>query len=230
MDVLSMAWRDMLFAHWPLDPATVRERLPEGLEVHSRDGRAWLGVVAHRMADVRPRFSPIGRSFVEVNLRTYVRSGDRTGVYFFSLDAGDRLAVAIARRLWGLSYYRADSSLRSKDGAFVVESRRTHPEVPPTRFEAEYAPLETPDPPEEGSLAGFLTDRYRLFTGSRLGMLTARLKRQPLPVAPATADVRVNTVFEAAGFEEPASEPHLLFGAPGGIRVRAGVPSRVVEP
>lgn len=229
MDVLSMTWRDMLFAHWPLDPGTVREQLPDSLEVDSRDGRAWLGVVAHRMADIRPRFSPIGRSFVEVNLRTYVRKGDRTGVYFFSLDASDRLAVAIARRLWGLSYYRAESSISSRGAGFVVESRRTHRDVPTTRFEAEYAPLETPDAPDRDSLAAFLTDRYRLFSDSRLGMLTAELERQPLPVAPATAEVRVNSVFDAAGFEEPASEPYLLFGAPGGVRVRAGVPSRVTD-
>jgi hypothetical protein len=227
MDVLSMAWRDMLFAHWPFEPATVRERLPEGLEPHERDGRAWVGVVAHRMADVRPRGSPIGRSFVEVNLRTYVRRGDRTGVYFFSLDAGDRLAVAIARRLWGLSYFRARSSIRPAGEGFAVESRRTHPGVAPARFAAEYAPEGEPTPPEPGSLAAFLTDRTRLFTGSRVGTLTARLRRRPLPVAPARAEVSVNTVFEAAGFDSPSGDPHLLFGAPGGIRVRAGLPERV---
>jgi uncharacterized protein YqjF (DUF2071 family) len=229
MDVLSMAWRDMLFAHWPFDPATVEQRLPDGLEAHRRDGSAWVGVVAHRMADIRPRGAPIGRSFVEVNLRTYVRRGDRTGVYFFSLDAGDRLAVAIARRLWGLSYFRAESSIRPVDEGFRVESRRTHPGVPPARFRAEYAPVGDPAPPDPESLAAFVTDRYRFFTGSRVGMLTARLRRQPLPVARATADVPVNTVFEAAGFDAPEGDPHLLFGAPGGIRVRAGVPSRVAE-
>jgi uncharacterized protein YqjF (DUF2071 family) len=58
-------------------------------------------------------------------------------------------------------------------------------------------------------------------------MLTARLRRRPLPVASASADVSANTLFEAVGFETPSDDPHLLFGAPGGIRVRAGLPERV---
>ena len=49
-------------------------------------------------------------SFHETNVRTYVRLGDRDpGVWFFSLDAANRIAVKLARSLFHLPYhYRAD--------------------------------------------------------------------------------------------------------------------------
>ena len=93
--VLAMRWQDLLFAHWRVDPAALRPFIPSGLELDLRDGEAWLGVVPFRMSGVRPRWTPPmpGLSaFPELNLRTYVRGGGHSGVWFFSLDAASRVA------------------------------------------------------------------------------------------------------------------------------------------
>jgi len=47
-----------------------------------------VGVVAFGMEGVRMRPTPafFGMDFLETNVRTYVRAGKATGVYFFSLD------------------------------------------------------------------------------------------------------------------------------------------------
>ena len=78
------------------------------------DGEAWLGVVPVPH-DERWSAGDTGAAWIsafpELNVRTYVRVADRPGVYFFSLDAGRRLAVAAARALLNLPYYSAAMSV-----------------------------------------------------------------------------------------------------------------------
>jgi uncharacterized protein YqjF (DUF2071 family) len=127
MDVLRMRWTDALFAHWPVDPSVVSARLPAGLEAATYDGRAWLGVVGFAMEDIRPRGSPVGLSFPELNLRTYVRrpGSDDHAVYFFSLDADDRVGVALARRLFRLPYFRAEIRVTRESGGTIDDDAGT---------------------------------------------------------------------------------------------------------
>lgn len=105
---LEMTWRDALFCHWPVDPAVVSGTLPDRLSAATHEGDAYLSVVAFVMDDIRPPGAPVELSFPELNLRTYVVGPDGPGVYFYNLDADDRLGVAVARRLFALPYYRAE--------------------------------------------------------------------------------------------------------------------------
>jgi len=89
-------WCDLLFAHWPLPHGAISALIPPGLEVDTFDGEAWIGVVPFRMEDVMLRGLP-GlpwiSAFPELNVRTYVSVGGKPGVWFFSLDATQPLAV-----------------------------------------------------------------------------------------------------------------------------------------
>ncbi len=104
-------WRDLLFLHWEYSAAAIQATLPEGLFVDTFGGKAYLGVVPFFMRNIRPRFLPAvpGISdFMEMNLRTYLH--DRAGVpgvWFYSLDANQWLAVKIARRFFHLPYEHA---------------------------------------------------------------------------------------------------------------------------
>ena len=42
-ELLSMRWRDLLFAHWRVDPETVAPKLPDELSLDTYDGDAYLG-------------------------------------------------------------------------------------------------------------------------------------------------------------------------------------------
>ena len=53
--VMTMSWLDLLFAHWSFEPATLAALLPEGLELDTFEGRAYLGVIPFRMEKVGPR-------------------------------------------------------------------------------------------------------------------------------------------------------------------------------
>ena len=226
MDLLRMRWDDVVFAHWRVAPETVAARLPDDLTVATYDGDAWLGVVGFVMSEIRPRGSPVGRSFPELNLRTYVTGPDGgRGVYFFSLDAADRLGVSIARGAFRLPYYRAEMRhTRDPDGTMTLRSRRTHPDVLPARFDASYTRTGEHDTPDPGTLEAFLTENYRFYTeGSDL--YAGDIDHSPWPLADAAVTVRSNTLFLASGFDAPASEPTVHYSP--GIDVTAGGLGRV---
>src|SRR4051812_42045561 len=93
--VMTQTWHDLLFAHWPVKSSDLRPKVPAAFELDLFDGHAWVGVVPFHMTNVAPRGVPsLPRvsEFPELNVRTYVRVGDRPGIYFFSLDAGSALA------------------------------------------------------------------------------------------------------------------------------------------
>src|SRR5262245_33348176 len=107
---MTQTWNDLLFAHWKVSAVELRAKVPLAFELDLFDGDGWLGVVPFHMTNVAPRAVPSLpwiSEFPELNVRTYVRVGDRAGVYFFSLDAGSSLAVQVARSLLNLPYYTA---------------------------------------------------------------------------------------------------------------------------
>ncbi len=225
MDVLSMRWEEVLFAHWGVEPAMVAEKLPDSIEVDTYDGRAWLGVVSFVMRDIRPRFSPFGLDFAELNLRTYVRADGTPGIYFFSLDAGDGLGVSVARLAYDLPYYRANTQVET-DGKVRLRSSRTHDGAPPANFDATYEGVGEDFVAEEGSLEEFLTERYSFFVPlDSGGTLRGDVRHPPWPLREARAEIRTNTVFEANGFEKPEGEPSLLYSP--GVDVTATRPRRM---
>src|SRR4029453_1218031 len=104
-----------------------RPLLPRALELDLFTGQAWIGLVPFYMTNVTPRGIPAiswMSEFPELNLRTYVRVGDRPGVYFFSLDAGSWLAARTARLLLNLPYFSAAMSVRADQSGVAYESRR----------------------------------------------------------------------------------------------------------
>src|SRR6267142_1627893 len=87
------SWQDLLLAHWPVPIGALKALLPKPFEPDTHDGVAWVSVVAFRMANVRLRGIPqaCGLDFPELNVRTYVRHAERSGVFSLSLDATNPL-------------------------------------------------------------------------------------------------------------------------------------------
>ncbi len=143
---MTQRWNDLLFAHWPVPAAELAYLLPAGLQVDTFDGWAWVGVVPFWMDRVRLRGLPAipGASrFPELNLRTYVRSQSTRvpGVYFFSLDAANPAAVAVARARFHLPYYWARMSVEEKPDGLIHYTSRRLLSPSPVRFRAQYRGL-----------------------------------------------------------------------------------------
>ena len=215
-----MTWRDLLFAHWSVPPATVAPRLPDRLSVDEFEGDAYLGVVPFRMR-IGLAGLPFRLSFDELNLRTYVRGPDGPGVYFFNLDADDPVGVAVARSLFRLPYYRAETEVGRAGDGVRFRSRRTHRGVPSARFEATYRADGPAFVPEAGSIESFLVGRYRFYTADDGGRLyRGEIDHEPWSLRPGRAEFEENTLFEASGFDHPGGQPLVHVAEP--IEVTAG--------
>jgi uncharacterized protein len=218
--VMTQRWNDLLFAHWPVPAAHIAPLLPHGLQVDSFQGSGWLGVVPFWMDRIKVRGVPPipgARSFPELNLRTYVRDLETGagGVYFFSLDANNLLAVAAGRSFYHLPYHWAEMRLEQRsEREFQFESRRRF-QSQPVEFAARYrglGPTRRLAESRPGSLEYFLTERYCLFTSNRAGQsVRANVHHVPWPLEDAEADIARNDLARAIGIALPNEKPVLHY-------------------
>ena len=210
-----MRWHDLLFMHWPVPEKWLRSLLPPALELDTFDGSAWLGVVPFRMSGVRPRFAPgipLLSNFPEINLRTYVSYGGKPGVWFFSLDAHNPVAVRLARATFNLPYFDAKMFCREDDGWIHYESRRTHKDAPAAQFAGRYRPTGEVFDSRPGSLEGFLTERYCLYSADGTGNVRrGDIHHVMWPLQSAEAEVETLEMTAQIGVELPATKPALHF-------------------
>ena len=210
-------WSDLLFAHWPIPARVMADRLPPGLTLDTWEGEAWLGIVPFHIPTLHihgaPNIPPFTR-LTELNVRTYVRVDDLPGVYFFSLDANNPITVQVARSWYHLPYLNArfNCDFAAKDGAVRYAMRRTDRRARPGAFDAAYRPVGPARPAAPGSLDDWLTARYALYTTDRQGRVyRGDITHAPWPLAPAEADIRVNTLAASHGFTLPDTAPLLHF-------------------
>jgi uncharacterized protein len=196
--LMTQSWHDLLFAHRRVDTSQSRQAVPGLFELDLFDGEAWVGVVPFYMTNVGLRAAPALpwlSAFPELNVRTYVRVSDRPGVYFFSLDAGRRLAVAAARALLNLPYYAAAMRVDRPDSAVHYQSVRRSGGA---EFHAIYEPAGTPFTASVGSIESFLTERYCLYHYDRRGRpYRLEIHHRPWSLQVARATITTNTM--AAG-------------------------------
>lgn len=208
-----MRWDNLLFLHWPIDPAVIRPLIPTELELDLYDNRCWIALVPFRMEATRFRhFPPLPglSSFYECNVRTYVRARDsrgreHAGVWFFSLDAERLLPVLGGNWLWSLNYIHSRFTVtheRDSTGLPITTNytltrrrdanQRTH--IAWTRGD----PLPRAAP---GSIEHFLTERYWLFTHRNNRIMGGRIDHDPWALRTATLTHLDDTLIRSAGID-----------------------------
>jgi uncharacterized protein YqjF (DUF2071 family) len=203
--LMGQTWRELLFAHWAVEPEAVRRVVPPQLELDLRNGAAWVGVTPFRVTGLRGQgMAPIPglSAFLEVNVRTYVVAGGRPGIYFFSLDASSAAAVAAARRGYRLPYFRAQMSA-ARDGAGIrYRSERVSSDGLAAALDLAYEPSGPPLPVEDESIERWLAERYCLYTLDERGrVLRGDIHHPPWPLRPASARIALNTMGRQVGLE-----------------------------
>lgn len=196
---LGQTWQETLWAHWRVPLGELRPRVPEELEIEEADGSAWLGLVFFRVRALRARGAlplPGISSFLQLNVRTYVRGPDGLpGVWFFSLDASSRLAALGMRRVYHVPSFNARMLLdrsgdwREAECARVGERGRV--------FSGRYRPSGPVERAEAGSLEWFLTERYRLYSPNG----RTEIHHDLWPLQPAEAEIELTSLlpFEPSG-------------------------------
>jgi uncharacterized protein YqjF (DUF2071 family) len=225
--VLGQRWEDLLFAHWKVPVDGLRAKVPAPLTLDLHDGQAWLGVTPFRLRRMRVRgLPPIpGTSeFPELNVRTYVVMGDRPGVYFFSLDAGNPLAALAARQFYRLPYFASEMACESDGSRVTFRCRRGGGEGAPG-FAAAYGPRGAAFESKRGTVEHFLTARYCLYAVEGDAVYRTEVDHEPWPLQDAEAEIAENSIVSAAGFDLPRTGPLLHFSR--GVDVRVWPPQRV---
>ena len=199
---MAQTWNHLIFAHWPVPADELRRVLPAPLTLETYDGQAWLGITPFTVSDFRLRALPMMPGFPELNVRTYVTYQGKSGVYFFSLDAGNRLAVLGARISFRLPYFKARMSAVDAADGVHYSSHRTHPNAHPAELRARYRPTGPVYEAARGSLDDWLTSRYCLFAVDKGGkVFRGEIHHPPWPLRPAEATFHRNTMAAPLGIE-----------------------------
>ena len=213
--IMAQSWHDLLFAHWRMPVEVLRSKIPSKLEIDTFQGAAWIAVVPFRMSGVRLRGTPSTpwlSAFPELNVRTYVVADGKPGVWFFSLDAANPLAVKIARAWFHLPYFRARMRCEEKAGWINYKSERTHRGAAYGQLVGKYRPTSDTFVPKPGTLEHFLTERYCLYTmDSRGKIIQGEIHHAPWKLQIAEAEFTQNTMADADGFTLPEERPLLHF-------------------
>jgi uncharacterized protein len=217
-------WRTLLFLHWEVPAAAIREKIPKELEVDTFEGKAYVGVVPFTMKDVSPWWSPSVpgiSNFHELNVRTYVhKGGENPGVWFFSLDAASSVAVIAARTGWHLPYHRASMEMDVSEGEggggeeVRYTSRRLWPGPKPAEFEVRYRIGESIGNAVPGTFEHFLAERYFLYADTGSGLELGQVHHKPYPLCKAEVSEWKESMLAANGLPATSGEPLALY-SPG---------------
>jgi hypothetical protein len=161
------------------------------------------------MERIRPAFLPPLpwlSWFLELNVRTYVHDEQGLpGVWFYSLDCNQPLAVQLARRCFRLPYFHARMTARRSGGVIDYCCARRGSREARYRWTAA-ADTRTATP---GSLEFFLLERYVLFTTDAAGgIYCGRVHHEPYRFGATEVESLSAEPARLAGFDlkgEPCS-------------------------
>jgi uncharacterized protein YqjF (DUF2071 family) len=218
MNAGTQSWRKLLFLHWTIPVDVLRALVPAELELDLFAGEAFVGVVPFAMERVRPWWLPrvAALDFLETNVRTYVTRNGQRGVYFFSLEAASRLAVAAARATFGLPYWYARMSMRGQDEI-------TYETVRAKGGARHFVRYRIGAVMQKGDLEEFLVERYVLFVKRGGKMLSARVKHVPYPLRSAELIEAHDELIAAAGMQVEGAPRHVCFS--DGVDVEVFAPT-----
>lgn len=218
---VNQRWNDLFYAHWPVKPAFVASLVPDGLQVDTHNGMAWIGVVQLWTERIKLHgLPPIpgARCFPELSLYLYVRErhSGAAGVWPLSKESNNLLGATIGRLVFGFPYHWAEMELHRRGmREFSFYSRRRlsrETVIFESRFRA-LGPSARLAVLRPGSLEHFFYDRYCLFTRNRRGELV-RAFMHPIsgPLEEAEAEIGRNDLLAAVGLAgRPVGEPVFHF-------------------
>lgn len=168
---MKQTWNDLLFAHYPIKLKVLQTLVPDALPLDSFNGMGWIGVIPFHITDIRLRgLPPIPGTnrFPELNVRTYVTLDGKPGVYFFSLDADNRLAAEVAKLFYHLPYVNADMMVKQNGSIIDYKSRRRSSND--AKLVCSYRPISEPFHATKGSFNEWMAERYCLYTLNTKGV------------------------------------------------------------
>ena len=243
-------WLDVVFVHFRVDAGRLQPLVPLPLDLH--DGDAYVSLVAFTQENLRPSWggrlgallaAPLARHAF-LNVRTYVRHGDASGIFFLAEWIPNRIAAFIGPRTYGLPYRLGRLDYRGLHREVEAAGRRLTfqaslrtgasplpPAVPAALDQSRKTAgrrESTGEPSVRPSLDDFLLERYVAFT-SRRG-ITRRFDVAHEPWSQQRVDVRLSDtgLLPLGGSWFDGAELVAAHHSPGVRDVIIGPPRRVL--
>ena len=154
-------WNNAIFLHWQVELAELKKFVPKELEIDLFKGKPWISLVAFTMEKIRPKnlpsFPPIS-DFDEINIRTYAKFNNKTGVYFLSIEGGKLASCKIAKGISELPY--RFSKIKRQNGIYKSINKEFNDQLD---VEFELGKSQT----EKTEVGKWLTERYALFQDTK---------------------------------------------------------------
>jgi uncharacterized protein YqjF (DUF2071 family) len=160
---LTAEWRNLLMLNYAVDPSVLERFVPEGTELDSYDGKTYLSLIGFQFNRTRVLgFAiPFHQNFEEVNVRFYVRRGEKKGVVFIRELVPKRAIALVARWVFNENYSRVPMSHRIETRVSGEVARAAY--AWQSGQEQCAMQIETEGPsflPAEGSESQFITEHY----------------------------------------------------------------------
>lgn len=196
--ILTQVWNDMLFLHYQVSPALLRPYVPQELELDLFEGKPWISIIPFKVTKMRARglpHFPYLHTYLELNVRTYVKYKGIPGIYFFSLDADKLLAVLGAQMGLGLPYKKAHMSFQQEGDQFYFSSERiAHNKA--YHFDVQYERQRILYEPEPDSLDFWLLERYSMYSFWGDFIIRGDIHHDQWKVSMVHADILTNTMTD----------------------------------
>jgi uncharacterized protein len=116
---LTAEWKNLVMLNYGVDQRILAPFVPSGTESDSFDGKTYLSLIGFEFNRTRLRGIPVPfhQAFEEVNLRFYVRRGERRGVVFLRELVPKFAVAAIARCVFNENYSCVPMSHRPDEDA-----------------------------------------------------------------------------------------------------------------
>lgn len=158
---LYQEWNEVIFLHWEVSMEILQNLVPPQLQIDTFEGKPWVSLVAFSTEKVRPKglppFPPVS-NFDEINIRTYIFSGERKGIYFLSMEAAKLTSVKFTK--WATELPYITSEMERGSTHFEATNKNMQSE-----FRMEYKVGEKKE--VKPQLEQWLTERYVLFQDGR---------------------------------------------------------------
>lgn len=193
--IMRQEWHDVLFLHWPIPSNLLEEHVPAELEIDLYDGMAWISLVLFKAKRTRLRLLPPipgSGTYLELNVRTYVKYKGELGVFFFSLDADSILAVKAASTGDFLPYRYARMAMAKHGEIWRFKSRLIHKNSNPEILDLSFKVASRPIP--KTSLEDWLVERYCLWTKPKNKLIRVDIEHSPWELEYVKGTVYRNTM------------------------------------
>ncbi|SEI05225.1 hypothetical protein SAMN05192559_108146 [Halobacillus karajensis] len=188
--MMSQKWENLLFMHFPVSKQALQSYLPDGMVMDCYQGDAWVTILPFEVSDMHFRKTPsipYLHTYLELNVRTYVKKNGIPGLYFFSLDA-NKLLTVLGARMTTLPYYYARMDMWREGNTIHYRSKRWGRSK--ASLQASFLPYSSPYLPKQESIDKWLLERYYAWKTNRKCTVEIGIHHMPWEIQEVEANIQ----------------------------------------